>query len=607
MKYKSKLKSLSLALSSVNSDSEDLRKYAGFVSGLIGFGKGVSGAIIGGAVGEKLFGSTSEIVIEKTLGLPAAKNGFNYTAFINSPSYRDSIKSFSIYSVVGFLEKEKKKTKIADQVNSEPVKIGRSISAKGEPPPLGFKFAPIYGVIYITPISGEPFYVAASGSVDAAGIFKMQVTDESIASTESLFQDGQIESVQKDITKVWHPMGDGLVGSGVEMLTGIGGQEYGVQSGVDTKEKGKRDVIKGVGDFGGAVGLSAGTSLVAGTGLTGALGAQTTLATIGAGSVSSAVFGVVLPLIAAGSAGWAVGRGIDKYFGLGDSIIKWYSSPAAKEGKNYSLKLVAGKWAPHIKDFSISAVYGDLLDKKGKEISAVHNDSITKAAPVSSSEEYKARGDKPKDGGVFIPNKIIGEVKFKNGYMLNILSSSIRQEGTKTIASINEADLTAKIAKNVSLGRFPQISGVQISGEEIKAANNAVQTAVASSFSPKKQKPQATSGGKTSSDWSKYLTNTPNGDSMKRVWDRWSPSLGVSPDSYSDFVTVWKQLRDLSRLKDLGVRNISIMIQALGEGREADSKSPDASNPEKNYSAAYAAIQSGDINAVSSILKNKLS
>lgn len=588
MKYKSKLKSLSLALSSVNSDSEDLRKYAGFVSGLL---KGVAGSI----VGEKLLGSTSELVIEKTLGLPAAKNGFNYTAFINSPSYRDSIKSFSIYSVVGFLEKEKKKTKIADQVNSEPVMIGKSISAKGEPPPLGFKFAPIYGVIYITPISGEPFYVAASGSVDAAGIFKMQVTDESIASTESLFQDGKIESVQKEKSKVWRPLGEGLGGTLAEGL-GIGGQEYEYQSGADTKERGKRDVIRGMGDFGGAVGLAAGSSLAAGTGLAGAFSVPVTLAG-----------GVVLPLIAAGSAGWAVGRGIDKYFGLGDSIIKWYSSPAAKEGKNYSLKLVAGKWAPHIKDFSISAVYGDLLDKKGKEISAVHNDSITKAAPVSSSEEYKARGDKPKDGGVFIPNKIIGEVKFKNGYMLNILSSSIRQEGTKTIASINEADLTAKIAKNISLGRFPQISGVQISGEEIKAANNAVQTAVASSFSPKKQKPQSTSGGKTSSDWSNYLANTPNGDSMKRVWDRWSPSLGVSPDSYSDFVTVWKQLRDLSRLKDLGVRNISIMIQALGEGREADSKSPDASNPEKNYSAAYAAIQSGDINAVSSILKNKIS
>ena len=607
MKYESKLKSLSLALSSINSNSEELNKHAGFVSGLIGLGKGLAGAMIGGAAGEKLFGSASELVIEKTLGLPAAKNGFNYTAFINSPSYRDSIKSFSIYSVVGFLAKEKKKTKIVDQVNSEPVMIGRSISAKGEPPPLGFKFAPIYGVIYITPISGEPFYVAASGSVDAAGIFKMQVTDESIASTESLFQDGKIEGVQKDITKVWHPLGEGLVGSGVEMLTGIGGQEYGFQSGVDTKEQGKRDVIKGVGDFGGAVGLSAGTSLVAGTGLTGALGAQTTLATIGAGSVSSGVFGVALPLIAAGSAGWAVGRGIDKYFGLGDSIIKWISSPAAKEGKDYSLKLVAGKWAPHIKDFSISAVYGDLIDKRGKEISAVHNDSITKAAPVSSSEEYKAKGDKPKDSGVFIPNKIIGEVKFKNGYMLNILSSSIKQEGTKTIASISESDLTAKIAKNVSLGRFPQISGVQISGEEVKAANKAVQTAVSSSFSPKTQKPQAASGGAVSSNWSNYLAKTTNGDSMKKVWDRWSPTLGSSPDSYSGFVATWKQLKELSGINDLGIRNTSIMIQALGEAREADSKLQGSSNPEKNYSAAYSAIQSGDINAVSSLLKNKVS
>ena len=192
--------------------------------------------------------------------------------------------------------------------------------------------------------------------------------------------------------------------------------------------------------------------------------------------------------------------------------------------------------------------------------------------------------------------------------MLNVFASgTFGQEGSKTNAEIKEADLTAKIAKNISLGRFPPIPGVDISGEEIKAANKAVQTAVSSSFSPKTQKPQATSGGAVSSDWSNYLAKTTNGDSMKRVWDRWAPSLGSSPDSYSGFVATWKQLKELSGINDLGIRNTSIMIQALGEAREADSKLQGSTNPEKNYSAAYSAIQSGDINVVSSLLKNKIS
>ena len=92
---------------------------------------------------------------------------------------------------------------------------------------------------------------------------------------------------------------------------------------------------------------------------------------------------------------------------------------------------------------------------------------------------------------------------------------------------------------------------------------------------------------------------------MKSIWDRWSTSLGSSPESYSDFVATWKQLKQLSGLQDMGVRNTSIMIQALGEGIEEDSKNPDPKNTDKNYAKAYSAIQSGDISTVSSLLKNK--
>ena len=625
MKHNSKLISLSKAIKNLNTDSKDLQKYAGFISLLAGAGKlltHLAVPLITGHIGTALFESASEFTIKKTLGLPAAKSGFSYTVFFNSPTYKDSVKYFSLYSVVGLLNKDGQTSGIKDpsnrnidQVNSDKVSIGRSISASGEAPPIGYRFAPIYGVIEVEPISGEPYYVAASGSVDAAGIFKMQVTDESIASTIQAFSEGKVENIKRETSKEFHPFGESFGAGLAEAFTGIGGQEIEYTRGLDSKETGKRDIIKGMGDIGSAVGLEAGVGLLGGgVGATlnasvGAVAGGTVGgATGGIGaSIIGTTFGVAMPLAAAFSGGYAIGRGIDKYTGIGEGLMNWIYSPAAKEGKEYSLKIIAGKWAPHIKDFSISGVYGDLLDKAGKEVNPKYMDPTTNPVWVKSSAESKARGDKPKDGGLFVPNQIIGAVRFTNGSSLNIFASKITQSGTKTNAEINEADLTAKIAKNISLDRFQPIPGVELSGEEVSAANKIVQKNIVSSVNPKEQKPQATSGGAVSSEWSNYLAKTQDGDSMKRVWDRWSPTLGSSPDSFSGFVATWKQLKQLSGLKDLGVRNTSIMIQALGEGRESDSRSPDASNPEKNYSAAYSAIQSGNINAVSSLLKNRVS
>jgi hypothetical protein len=628
MRHNSKLSSLSKAIITLDSNSKDLQKYAGIVSLLAAagkFGLHLATPVITGAIGGKLFESASELAISKTLGLAAAKNGFNYTVFFNAPEYKDSIKSFSLNSVVGVLCKDGQtsglkddKNKSIDEVNSESVTIGRSISAKGEPPPLGYKFAPIYGVVAIQLLSGEISYVAASGSVDAAGIFKMQVTDQSIAETEKMFNDGSVERVKRETSTRWHPFGEGIGGAVAEGF-GLGGQEIRYTPGLDAKERGKQDVIGGLGEIGSAVGMEAGVGLLGGgvaSTLAAPVGAIAT-GTVGgaAGGIGATImgttFGVALPVAAAFSGGYAVGRGIDKYTGIGESIQKWLLSPAAKEGKQYSLKIVAGKWQPYIKDFSIAGVYGELFDSKGKSINPQYNDPVTNQNWVDTASASNARGDKPKDGGIFVPNKIIATIRFKNGYNLNVIASKIIQSGSTTSVEVNEADITAKLAKSISLGKFPPISGVNISEKELEIANKTIQKNITSPLEVKK-KDEATvsstpSGSKSSKDssWSNYLAKTPNGSYMKSVWDRWSTSLGSSPESYSDFVATWKKLKQLSGLQDMGVRNTSIMIQALGEGIEEDSKNPDPTNTDKNYAKAYSAIQSGDISTVSSLLKNK--
>lgn len=573
----SKLNTLSKALNKCNSTQESFE-----VTKLASVGLFLLGAL------EGVFQWKSEEILDFA-GLPAAKEGFNYELYFraNRQDYKSGIDSFGLKAVIGDVYSLTKKSdkpthkNMQDVINSEPVKSAQRITATGYNPPEGFFFVPRYGIAYINWKDGsswkEVIAEPAKGKTPS-NIFSMYITDESIASTSKVlsFNDGtgeigELSEVKEDDALVAKKnLALGLVGAGGSAMAAAGtaGSTWG-----------------GLSAASGAYGAwSAGTAATLGGGTL----ATGTGAVVGSGAAALSATGVGLAVLGAGFAGWQIGTAIDKSMGLSQKIpsaILWMESAMAEDGNDYELTLQAGRWEPFIKEFKLELVSGPLIKNKVK-VSEEQNDTAG-GEFVPPNQKSEASGKKFGEDTVLMPTKVGAMVNMKDGQSFMVPGSTVKF-GDPIQVFITESDLTAKISRLVSKGKFKPSEGMPLSGSDVKAAvsskaqESAAAKAVASGKPPSASVVSApagavspaksTSGGATT--WDQYMVKTPNGQPVRDAWNKWATTLGYNPDDYLSFKTLWKTFAKKAGTYQIGVSQTASMLEALGRATAIDQKNP---------------------------------
>lgn len=587
-----KLNTLRKALlkSNLQSESNEIVRLASLGSILLGGTK-----ILGIGFASLKANEYATDYVSKLAGLPEAKEGYNYELYyrVQDPRYKGQIVNYSLYSVVGDIYKfdnpGKPHTKnVVDVFDSESVSLAGRISVTGQPSPYGFVFAPKFGIAKITWSNGAVESVVAEPKETTApsGTFVMYITSNSIAQTAQ-------KASELGESKRLSPDKEDPQQSSFR-------SEYAKEI---SSEEGRKNLV----DSGVSFGVDVGTTALLG-GSTGAVTWGGTMAAAGTG-VAGFASAVVLPAVAlgmAGKAGWEIGKAFDQWTGashyIGPKINSWIESATSKDGLSYELSLEAGRWKPFISKFNLEVVSGSLIDKNKVKIADSVNDAFT-ANPVSPDQKSTATG-KDFGGASFLPTNLTAQITLKSGEVFNVPASTI-QLGKPVKLTITEADITTKVSRLISKGKFTETPGMPLSSEDVKAATSVKSKEQAASKQLVSGSPASSAGATPAKSakpgattWDEYIAKTGNGQPVKDAWYKWSAALGYSPDDYLSFKSLWKEFARKARNYNIGVSQTATILEALGRARTIDQQNPATNNAFTNQ--IWDSIAKMDLDNISS-------
>ena len=176
-----------------------------------------------------------------------------------------------------------------------------------------------------------------------------------------------------------------------------------------------------------------------------AVGAQPALAAAVGGGMIAAVLGAGLVGIGYGT---LINKGL-KATGINDAVIDWYlARKVSKEGIDFSATLdsnlaknIVDKNGKSIRpvSFTVTGVQGILIDPNTNTV-IDNNDSygFSAVSPVPFNGNIKTRMPN-KQGGIFIPARLIGQLTFENGQNFSIISkegSMVTTPGTSLVRAV---------------------------------------------------------------------------------------------------------------------------------------------------------------------------